>query len=101
MERVKTYFPTAAVTAAWIIGTRELPPVKITLVILSYKIIRGESSTEEKNGTNQGHIRVSQRIRNGLDEAASKVTTRTLKLRSGNFRPVVDIVGKTFNLNSV
>ena len=101
MERVKTYFPTAAVTAAWIIGTRELPPVKITLVILSYKIIRGDSFTEGKNGANQGHICVSQCIRNGLDEAASEVATCTLKLRPGNFRPVVNVVGKTFNLDPV
>ena len=94
-----THFPTAVVTAAWIIGTRELPPVKITLVILSYKIIRGDSFTEGENGTNQGHICVSQCIRNGLDEAASKVATCTLELRYCNFRPVVDVVGKTFNLN--
>lgn len=37
MTPLATYSPTAALTAAWIMGVREAPPVRMTLVTLSWE----------------------------------------------------------------
>ena len=50
--------------AAWIIGVRELPPVKITDDTSSYKIFSSEWAEQEKGYTYHGQTRIIQCVVN-------------------------------------
>lgn len=90
--------PTTARTAASTMGTRELPPMRMT-DSTSDCAQRGQlRKAVNEETTHDGEVRIPERILDGLDEAREELGALALELLARDGRLEVDIVNESLDL---